>query len=230
LAKLEYTFKTDTLFKLLFVKHPGLLKHLVSELLGIRLESIGQFAVTNTEMPPEILGDKFCRLDINMKVDGQLVNLEIQVRNEGAYPERVLFNWARSYSSSLCKGQDYSLLPRTIVISIVDFDMFDSPAFHSEFRALETTRHTPLSDRMSLHFFELRKLPGVLAKDNMLVLWLSNSQFEKNSLWRRLIYLDYNLWHIKISVNLQINIFFFIIHNTHMLKRSIFFLFGRFLK
>ena len=39
--KLEYTFKTDTLFKILFVQHPDLLKRLVSELLGIRLESIG---------------------------------------------------------------------------------------------------------------------------------------------------------------------------------------------
>ena len=37
MAKLEYTFKTDTLFKMLFVQHPGLLKQLVSELLGIRL-------------------------------------------------------------------------------------------------------------------------------------------------------------------------------------------------
>jgi len=40
-AKLEYTFKTDTLFKMLFVKHTDLLKQLVSELLGIQLESIG---------------------------------------------------------------------------------------------------------------------------------------------------------------------------------------------
>ena len=37
MAKLKYTFKTDTLFKMLFVKYPNLLKQLVSELLGIRL-------------------------------------------------------------------------------------------------------------------------------------------------------------------------------------------------
>ena len=41
MARLEYTFKTDTLFKMLFVKYPELLKRLVSELLGIRFESIG---------------------------------------------------------------------------------------------------------------------------------------------------------------------------------------------
>ena len=37
----------------------------------------GITAVFNPEMPPEVIGDKFCRLDINMTVDGQLVDLEI---------------------------------------------------------------------------------------------------------------------------------------------------------
>ena len=31
MTKLEYTFKTDTLFKMLFVKYPDLLRRLVSE-------------------------------------------------------------------------------------------------------------------------------------------------------------------------------------------------------
>jgi len=67
-ARLEYTFKNDTLFKMLFVQYPDLLKRLVAELLAIRIESIGEFTITNPEMPPEVIGDKFCRLDINMMV------------------------------------------------------------------------------------------------------------------------------------------------------------------
>ena len=59
MTKLEYTFKNDTLFKMLFVKYPDLLKRLVAVLLGIRLESIGQFEITNPEMPhtPAYHGD-----------------------------------------------------------------------------------------------------------------------------------------------------------------------------
>ena len=72
MAKLKYTFKNDTLFKMLFVCHQELLKRLVAELLGIRFESIERFKVANTEMPPESLMSKFCRLDINMEVDGRL--------------------------------------------------------------------------------------------------------------------------------------------------------------
>jgi predicted transposase/invertase (TIGR01784 family) len=173
MTKLEYTFKTDTLFKILFVKYPDLLKHLVSELLGIRLASIGQFVITNPEMPPEALGDKFCRLDINMTVDGQRVDLEIQVKNEGDYPERVLYNWAREYSTALAEGDDYLNLPRTVVISIINFKLFPCEEFHSEYQALEVSRHDALSDKMGLHFFELCKLPADINENDKLLLWLS---------------------------------------------------------
>ncbi len=77
MAKLEYTFKNDLLFKMVFVKYPELLKRLTAELLGIELKSIGEFEITNSEIVPEVVGDKFCRLDINMTIDGQRVDLEI---------------------------------------------------------------------------------------------------------------------------------------------------------
>ncbi|MCL1831259.1 MAG: Rpn family recombination-promoting nuclease/putative transposase [Oscillospiraceae bacterium] len=73
MTKLEYTSKNDMLFKILFVKHPDLLKRLVATLLGLRYESIGQFEIKNPEIPPETIGSKFCRLDINMTVDGRRV-------------------------------------------------------------------------------------------------------------------------------------------------------------
>jgi predicted transposase/invertase (TIGR01784 family) len=173
MTKLEYTFKTDTLFKLLFVKYPDLLKQLVSELLEIPLNDIEQFEIKNQEMPPEVMGDKFCRLDINMMVNGQLVDLELQVRNEGDYPERILYYWAREYSSSLPTSGNYIYLPRTVVISIINFNQLDCKEFHSEFRPLEVTRHELLTDKMSLHFFELPKLPNEISPNNMLLLWLS---------------------------------------------------------
>jgi predicted transposase/invertase (TIGR01784 family) len=172
-TKLEYTFKTDTLFKMLFVEYPNLLKRLVAHLLGIAESGIGQFCITNPEIPPENLGDKFCRLDITMVVDGQLVDLEIQVRDEGDYPERSLYNWAREYSSALAAGQEYGKLPRTVVVSIVAFNMFECAEFHSEFLLLEATRHTQLTDRICMHYFELPKLPKGVSADDEQALWLA---------------------------------------------------------
>ncbi len=173
MRKLKYTFKTDILFKMLFVKHRDLLKKLIAALLGIKVESIRKFVVRNEEMPPEILGDKFCRLDINMVVNGQLIDLEIQVSNEEDYPERVMLYWAREFSTALPAGESYSMLPRTIIISIIDFKLFDCEDFHSFFQPLEVTRHTLLSDKMGFHFFELKKLPKDITKKDALLLWLS---------------------------------------------------------
>ena len=98
-TKLEYTFKSDVLFKMLFIKYPDLLKRLVSVILSIPLDSITKFVITNTDMPPEEIAKKYCRLDIRMDVNGKKVNLEIQIRDEGNYPERIMLHWARVYST-----------------------------------------------------------------------------------------------------------------------------------
>ena len=174
MTKLKHTFKTDILFKLLFRKHQKLLQHLVANLLRIPLESISDFKLENPEMPPESIGKKFCRLDIHMAVDGQQVNLEVQVENEGDYPERALFHWARIYSNALPVGENYNELPRTIIISILGFVLFGTcTEFHSEYQALEMKRNEPLTDKMALHFFELPKIPEEISKDDLMLLWLS---------------------------------------------------------
>ena len=76
-----------------YVRHQDLLKRLVSLILGIPLESITEFRVINTEMPPEALRTKFCCLDINMKVNGRFVDLEIQVlshlSDKTCYPSNI---------------------------------------------------------------------------------------------------------------------------------------------
>jgi predicted transposase/invertase (TIGR01784 family) len=158
---------------MVFVEYPALLKRLVAGLLSIPIESIEKLEVRNPEIPPEIVGSKFCRLDIAMTVDGQLVDLEIQVNKESDYPERSLYYWAREYSSALPSGNNYSELPRTIVISIVAFPLFDCVEFHSEYRPLEVSRHTLLTDKMCLHYFELPKLPEVDGDDDEQMLWLT---------------------------------------------------------
>ena len=157
----------------MFVKYPDLLRRLIAALLKIPYESITEFNITNSEMPPEALGKKFCRLDIAMTVNDQQANLEIQVENEGNFPERSLFHWARQYSLALPESEDYSKLPRTIIIAIIHFKLFPCKEFHSEYEALEVTRHTRLSDRLNLHIFELPKLPKAISAEMGLELWLA---------------------------------------------------------
>jgi len=170
---LKYKMTNDVLFKMVFVQYPELLKRLITQVLCISLECITEFEITNSEIPPDVVGEKFCRLDITMRVNGQRVNLEVQIKNEGDYTERSLYHWARDYSSALVEGDKYRDLPRVIIISIVAFKLFTCPEFHSEYQPLEVTRHTPLNDKMCMHYFELPKLPEVDDVEDELKLWLA---------------------------------------------------------
>ena len=79
--------------------------------------------------------------------------------------------WGK-YSTALAAGNAYSELPRTVVISITDFSLFDCVEFHSEYRVLEVTRHTLLTDRFCMHYYELPKLPDEITEDSELNIWL----------------------------------------------------------
>ncbi|MDR2578946.1 MAG: Rpn family recombination-promoting nuclease/putative transposase [Chitinispirillales bacterium] len=175
MTELKHKLTDDVLFKLFFVKYETtFLKRLIAALLGLRVEDIGEdFRVTNSAMPPDMLGEKFCHLDINMTVNGQRVDLEVQVKDGKDYPERSLYYWAREYSSALPAGDDYKLLPRTIVVSILAFPLFRCTEYHSEFELLEVRRHERLTDRLAMHYFELPKLPEVVDADDKLKLWLA---------------------------------------------------------
>ena len=65
------------------------------------------------------------------------------------------------FATSLPAGDDYSLLPQTIVISILGFEQSDCEEVHSEFAPMEVNRHEILSDKQRYHFYELPKLAGV---------------------------------------------------------------------
>ena len=60
-----------------------------------------------------------------------------------------------------------------VIISIVDFIMFDCAEYRSEFLPLEVRRHELLSDRMAMLYFEVRKLPKNIDIKNELELLLS---------------------------------------------------------
>ena len=173
MKKLRYTFKTDVLFKMLFVKHQDLLRNLVAALLGIAPESIGQFTVRNPEIPPEFLGDKLCRLDINMTVNNDLVDLEIQVGYEEDYVDRALYYWSRDFSTSLPAGVGYSMLPRAISINILDFNLFNCTKFHTYFYLLDPIDQLLMTNKEEFHFFELKKCPKDINGADALLMWLS---------------------------------------------------------
>ena len=149
-----------------------MLHSFVSSMLDIPSESISEIKITNPELPPETVSGKFSRLDLNMRVDDRLVNVEIQVKNDNDYRDRTLFYWAKLYSSELKSGEDYSELKQTITINIINFNMFGGDDYHTEVAAMIKGTDEVFSDKFAIHFFELKKVGKKPDPHNSRELWL----------------------------------------------------------
>jgi len=186
MTELKYTFKNDILFKMYFTRHQERLKFLIALILRIPLGSITEFMIINTEMPPEAIGGKFSHLDINMKVNDKVVDLEIQVGNKGDYVQRAAFLAAREYSVNVPSGEPYTVVPPVIVISIINFKLWKAKKVHTIFHIWEDDEHELMLKELEWHYFELPKLDKKLNKDDELDLWLkmfdANTEEEINKL------------------------------------------------
>ena len=165
--------KLDVIFKRVFgnENNTNIISAFVSALLEIPRESIKKIYINNVELTPEYLEQKFSRLDLKLDVDGRIVNVEMQVNSEPDFKERTLFYWSRLYSEELRSGDEYADLRQTICINIINFNLFDTPEYHSFFRVMENERHEILTDKLAIHFFELRKI-GNCRKNKPMEDWL----------------------------------------------------------
>ncbi|MCH5193280.1 MAG: Rpn family recombination-promoting nuclease/putative transposase [Oscillospiraceae bacterium] len=164
--------KLDIVFKMLFAENEDILREFLSDILDIPIEKIKGITVLNPEILPESVGERSYRLDLLLNVDGKFINIEMQVRSEKHFGDRILVYWSKMYSKQLDKGESYNKLRPCIVITIVNFDLFDHSDYHSEFGVWDVEHNNKLSDKMAIHFFELNKLPGNIDKSNRKELWL----------------------------------------------------------
>ena len=164
--------KLDVIFKKLFTEHDDLLHDFISELLDIPPEKILDIEVTNPELPPETITGKFSRLDLKLQTDEQLINVEIQIRNDSDYRDRTLFYWSKLYTSELKEGDEYGELKKAIAVNIIDFNMFEGDNYHTEVQTTIKETGEVFSDKFSIHFFELRKVGKKVDPNNKKALWL----------------------------------------------------------
>ena len=174
--------KLDIIFKRIFgnAKNENIIAAFISDLLEIPRKDIKAVYIDNVELVPEYLDQKFSRLDIKMDVDGRIVNIEMQVNREPDFKDRTLFYWSKLYSEELKVGEEYGELKQTICINIINFDLFDCEDYHSNFRIFENERRELLTDKFSIHFFELKKL-GKFKRNRRMEDWLDLINAETES-------------------------------------------------
>ena len=165
--------KVDFVFKNIFgsPKHPKVLISFLNAVLKPD-QLITDVELKGTDLSKQFVEDKYSRLDVKATTStGELINIEIQLKNEYNMIKRSLYYLSKMYEEQLGEGDDYSILNRTICINILNFKYLKSQNFHTGYRFKEIQSHEELTDVMEIHFVEIPKLPkGSDAKD-MLVAW-----------------------------------------------------------
>ena len=166
--------KLDVVFKKVFCERENLsiLKGFLADILDIPSDEITDVDFDNSEVPPDEVEDKFVRFDMVLTTNKGLINVEIQLSNNGDFPERGLYYWARRYGGQLKRGEGYDKIQPTISIYIVDFKMFDTKDFYSYFTMADLEHQQILTNKCGMYFFELPKIDKNYDADNKKKLWM----------------------------------------------------------
>jgi predicted transposase/invertase (TIGR01784 family) len=158
--------RVDIMFKRVFgtEKNKPILMAFLQEITGAKILDL---VFENTELGDAAEEDgKTVRLDVLATVQTvhgpQLVNIEVQNVTQAGLVGRALFYWARVYSSQLKAGTNYKELRPTLVIFLLNEDLFAAEARHLSrymLKEAETNQALDLGQPpMELLFIELSKV------------------------------------------------------------------------
>jgi predicted transposase/invertase (TIGR01784 family) len=142
-----FSLTVDFAFKSLFAPNPDLLISLINSFPSFQAKNrVVNLKVLNPEIPKEISSEKLSLLDIKAENElGEKFLIEMQAFAHSSFTKRALYYWAKTYSRSLNKGQDYEELKKVYSINFVKYSIWKNDSeYLSVFHVLEKTRKFPL--------------------------------------------------------------------------------------
>ena len=152
--------KIDFVFKKIFgsADHPDILISFLNAVLKSQ-NPITSVEIKNSDLEKEYIEDKFSRLDVKaLTSTKEIINIEIQLKNEYNMIQRSLYYWSKLYEEQLSEGDRYDKLSRTVCINILDFKYLKNDRFHNGYRLKEIETNEELTDLQEIHFIEIPKL------------------------------------------------------------------------
>ena len=149
----------DLIFKRIFwnKEHPDILISFINSVLK-RTDPISSVELISTEMDDEFIVEHGIRLDLVAKTsNNEILNIEMQKKNDDDMYKRSLYYWSKLYSSQLRKGQRYKDLRPVITINILDFTLFDDNRCHRNFILKDAKSNEEGLKMLDMHFIELKK-------------------------------------------------------------------------
>ena len=155
--------KIDFVFKKIFgsEEHPEILISFLNAVLKPK-KPIVSVEIKNSDLEKEYIEDKFSRLDVKaLTSNKEIINIEIQLKNEYNMIQRNLYYWSKLYEEQLSEGDRYDKLSRTVCINILDFKYLKNDRFHNGYRLKEIETNEELTDLEEIHFIEIPKLKKI---------------------------------------------------------------------
>lgn len=132
-------------------------KYFISDVLGIPASNIRSVRLANPFLWKRYARQKQGILDVKVDLNNdRRVNIELQIRMLDHWDKRSLFYLAKMFTEELLVGEKYHRLKKCISISVLDFNMDESPEYHKRY-CLRDEKGREFSDMFELHVIELKK-------------------------------------------------------------------------
>ena len=161
--------KIDFVFKKIFgsEENPKILIGFLNAVLKPSIPIV-EVEIKNTDIEKVHIEDKFSRLDVKAKTSNkEIINIEIQLKNEYNMIQRSLYYWSKLYEEQLGDGDRYDKLCRTVCINILDFKYLKNDRFHNGYRLKEIETNEELTDIEEIHFIEIPKLKKLNSEEEV---------------------------------------------------------------
>ncbi len=176
----------------IFVKYlfgaPGHEEILLSFINDVLMDSgfnkIHSVTIENPFNLQEFSSDKLSILDVRaVDEKDKVFHIEIQSQGNDVYKNRILYYWARTYSSQIKKGDLYAKLKPVISIHILNFSLIKGiKDCHNWFYLCKNGNlDLILTDHLLIHILELPKLRNIIGM-NHLERWLYFLKNEGNTM------------------------------------------------
>ncbi len=164
---LEFTPTNNIMFKDILQNCNNVLRGLVGALLHIKDKDIQSVVVTNPEEFGDSPATKQFVLDIKLMLnDDTLVGIEMQVLNEGNWPDRSLSYLCRTFDN-LNSGEDYTEVRPAYHIGFLDFTLFPQaePEFYAVHKIMNVKTGQIYNDKFTLNVIDLTQIDKATAED-----------------------------------------------------------------
>ena len=123
--------------------------------------------IDNKQLTKELILDKTGIIDVRAKTsNGENIDIEVQLTDQGNMDKRTLFYWGKMYLENIKQGQDYTSLEKVITINMLDFEFLGTETYQSSFHLWEDIeKDYMLTDVVEIHFLELPKFRKKKDKD-----------------------------------------------------------------